>query len=549
MTKKRLFVRLVMGSACACLLTSVLAGAQTTSGSSATATRQLRDAIHIAQSGNEAEALNQVNAVLAAHPDFVAALKFQGELLEDLGRGQDAGVAYGHALHLAPNDSELLLKVGIYRLVSGKYQEAISLLRRRVNLVPHDRDGLYYLAQAYHFAGEKNLAIKTIAECVHVDPTNASALQKYGELLSSSGDNEDALQWLLKAQKADPTLARLDFDLGVASYYNMDFAGTLKYSAEAVRKRPDDLQSLALFADAQSKLSQWKDAEDTYNRILAIKPDDEASLLGVGRCEVELKQYQPAVEALKAVLQADPTQILAHFYLSRAYAGLGMDALAQREADLHSRMLAQLSGGPSNEDKEREKAVWAQARQLLMDHREQEARLVFAKSAAGPTATPGTPYVLVGALYMSMGDASEAARNLKRALNVEPSVHGAHTYLGMLALQQGNLETAEHEFNAELALHPNDRAAIAELGALRYKQGKWAEAADNLTKSETSDPALLYMLCDSDFRLGKTHDAEVVAEDLAAFGRSDPAVMDGLVKLLSSYGDAGLAQQLTGERK
>lgn len=544
-----MFGRLVMGGTCAWLLAAMLAGAQTTPGVPATARRQLRDAIGIAQRGNEAEALEQVNAVLAAHPDFVAALKFQGELLEDMGREQEAGVAYDHALRFAPNDSELLLKVGIYRLVSGKYQDAVSLLRRRVNLVPHDRDGLYYLAQAYRFAGEKELALKTIAECVRVDPTNASALQKYGELLSSSGDNEDALQWLLKAQKADPTLARLDFDLGVASYYNMDFAGTLKYSDEAVRKRPDDLQSLALLADAQSKLSQWKDAEDTYARILAVKPDDEASLLGVGHCDVELKQYQPAVESLKAVLQVDPTQILAHFYLSRAYAGLGMEALAQREADLHSRMLAQLSAGPSNEDREREKAVWARARQLLIDHREEEARQVFAKSAAGPSATPGTPYVLVGALYMSMGDASEAARNLKRALEVEPSVHGAHTYLGMMALQQGDLERAEHEFNVELALHPNDRAAIAQLGALRYKQGKWADAADKLTKSETSDPALLYMLCDSDFRLGRTRDAEVAAEDIAAFGRSDPAVMDGLVKLLSSYGDTGLAQQLAGEKK
>lgn len=548
MIASSLLGRFVMGSACPWLLAAVLAGGQTTSGLSA-ARQQLQDAINIAQSGNEAEALDRVNAVLASHPDFVAALKIQGELLEDMGREQEAAAAYDHALRFAPNDPELLLKVGISRLVSGKYQEAVSLLRRRVSLVPHDRDGLYYLAQAYHFAGDKDLAVKTIAECVRVDPTNASALQKYGELLSSSGDNEDALQWLLKAQKADPTLARLDFDLGVASYYNMDFAGTLKYSREAVRIRPDDLQSLALLADAQARLSQWSDAEETYNRILAIKPDDQASLLGVGHCEVELKQYQPAVESLKAVLQADPTQILAHFYLSRAYAGLGMNVLAQSEADLHSRMLAQLSGGPSDEDKEREKAVWAQARQLLLDHREQEARQVFAKSAAGPSATPGNPYVLVGALYISMGDTAEAARNLKRALSVEPSVHGAHTYLGMLALQQGNLEMAEHEFNAELALHPNDRAAIAHIGALRYKQGKWADAADKLTKSDTSDPALLYMLCDSDFRLGRTHDAEVAAEDLAAFGRSNPAVMDGLVKLLSSYGDAGLAQQLAAEKK
>src|SRR6185312_6753549 len=238
-----------------------------------TAGRQLREAVSLAQHGEEGQALARVNALLKAHPDFVSALKIKGALLEDMGRGPEAALAYEHGLKLAPNDAELLLKVGIYRLVSGKYDSAITLLQHRLRAAPHDRDTLYYLAQAYHFAGKNDLAVKTIAECVRRDPTNASAIQNYGELLSSAGDNENAMRWLVKAQKADSTLPRLDFDLGVASYYNMDFPAALKYAEAAAERRPKDMEAQALYAAVQVNLSQWQGAEATYEHILAVKPE------------------------------------------------------------------------------------------------------------------------------------------------------------------------------------------------------------------------------------------------------------------------------------
>lgn len=460
-----------------------------------------------------------------------------------MGRQSEAAESYQRALTLAPNDPELLLKVGINQLVAAHYDQSIALLRHRLKLVPHDRDALYYLPQAYHLNGDNALAVKTIAECVRVDPRNASVLQKYGELLSSSGDNEGALEWLRKAQQIDPTLPRLQFDLGVASYYNMDFPNALKHSAKAAEQQPSNPEALALYAAAQSSLAQWQGAEKTFQQILALKPGDLTSLLGLGRCEVELKNYQAAVDTLQRVVRIDPTRILAHFYLSRAYAGLGKTAEAQNEADLHSRMLAQQSAAPANEDRGREEAVWKQARQFLADHREEDARRLFEKSAVGPSASAGSGYVLVGALYLSMGDATNASRNLEEALRIEPAVRGAYTYLGLLAMQQGDLSGAEREFETELSHHPNYLPAIAEMGQVRYRRGQWL-AADKLAKSETRDPALLYMLCDSYFHLGRAHDAKITAETLAAYARNEPQIMRGLIDLLNRNGESALAQRL-----
>lgn len=507
----------------------------------------MHQAIAAAEHGDESRALSLTSSLLAEHPNFEPGLKLQGMLLEDMGRFEQADASYRQALKLAPNDTELLMKIGAYKLVAGDKVEAISLFTRLLKLKPHDADALFYLAQAYHLNGNNALALKTIQECVKLEPTNAPALQKYGELLISSGDNEGALQWLQKARAADPTLPRMDFDMGVANFQGMHLDDAVHYATKAVEQQPNNLTALALLAAADVKLSQWKDAEPIFQKILAAKPDDVSALLGLGHCDLELKNYQSSIDALNHLLQLDPTQMLAHFYLSRDYMGLHKPAEAQQEADLHSRMMQLASSAAAPADTAQEKVIWAKARQLLNENREAEALQLFRADSRGPSATPGEPYVFVGALYLYMGRADDAVKSLKHAMAIEPGVQGAHTYLGIMALQQGDLNTAESEFQAELAHTPNYQLAIAELGEVRYRQERWSEAAEQLSRSKTIEPSLLYMLCDSYFHLGKVSDADVTAELISAYAKDNPQVMQGVIDLLNRNNQTALAQRLASK--
>jgi hypothetical protein len=60
--------------------------------------------------------------------------------LESVGRDGEAAATYEAAWKLAPNDSELLGKVGVYRLLAGDTDEAIRLLSRRAKLALSDGD-------------------------------------------------------------------------------------------------------------------------------------------------------------------------------------------------------------------------------------------------------------------------------------------------------------------------------------------------------------------------------------------------------------------------
>ena len=318
------------------------------------------------------------------------------------------------------------------------------------------------------------------------------------------------------------------------------------YSTKAVAAQPGNTLALALLATSDTKLAKWQDAEPVYAQLLAIKADDPASLLGLGHCELELKEYLAAVASLERLLQLDPTQILAHFYLSRAYTALRRPADAAHEAELHSRMLERAASVVSDGEESAQKTMLEQARQLLGAGREADALRLTRNHVSGPDTTPGEPYLTVGALYVSLGRAADAERCLKRSLEIEPAVHGAHTYLGILAMQAGNLEGAEAEFSAELRSDPNYRLASAELGELRYRQGRWSEAAEQLSRSKSASPYFLYMLCDSYFHLGKVKEADLTAELIVDYGKKQSQdLLRGVLDLLGRNQQIELAQRLS----
>ena len=511
--------------------------------------RQVQHALTLAEHGDKQGAMNVVLSLLQQHPNFAPAIKLKGMLLEEAGRSDEAAAAYAEALKLTPNDPDLLLELGTYKLHAGEKDEAIKLLDHCVRVSPGDGDAQYYLAQAYHLNGQDDLALRAIRRSVKAEPDNPSIWQKYGELLCGTGECQAGLPWLVKAQHADASLPLIDYDIALTAFKLEDLNAAAPYATRAVASQPNSIRALPLLADVDTKLAHWQDAKQAYERILALKTDDVESLLGLGQCELELKNYPAAVEKLQRVLQLAPTRLLAHYYLSRAYAGMGKTAEAEHEAALHHLMMEQLTFGRAVESDEREKPITDPAYQLLRQHREQDALQLYRQRFKGTPATDADAYVFIGKLYVLGGNNQDALRTLHHALELQPTVRGAHTYEGIMALKQGDLATAENEFRTELANDPSYQLAIAEMGEVRYRQGQWSDAVEQLAKSRTMIPELLYMLCDSYFHLGKVEDADLNAETVAAYGRNNPELMKQLNQLLLRNGQAELAARLSANQE
>ena len=178
--------------------------------------------------------------MLEQRPHFAPAIKLKGMLLEESGRISEAGAAFEEALKLAPNDPDLLLEVGKYKLTAGQSEEAIKLLQHCLRILPGDGDAQYYLAQAYHLTAQDEPALRAIRQSLKSEPDNPSVWQEYGELLCVKEDCEAGLRWLLKAQHSDAKLPHIDYDIGVTDLKLMDVAGSAQYAARAVEAQPND---------------------------------------------------------------------------------------------------------------------------------------------------------------------------------------------------------------------------------------------------------------------------------------------------------------------
>jgi Tfp pilus assembly protein PilF len=224
---------------------------------------------------------------------------------------------YEEALQYAPNDPDLLLKLGMYQLGAGNRDEAIRLLEHCVRVAPKDGDAQFYMAQAYHLNGATDLALRAIRESARLEPGNADILQKRGEYMLGGGKDTDALDWLTRAQKADAKQPGIDYDLGAASYKLMDLAGAEKSLERAVAGQPNDFNALALLGTVQIHLAQWDAASANLQRALDLAPDDTGALLGLGHCEVEQKDYA-AADRYIALCAARRSHAVAGAFLSVA---------------------------------------------------------------------------------------------------------------------------------------------------------------------------------------------------------------------------------------
>jgi Tfp pilus assembly protein PilF len=505
----------------------------------------LQRAVVLAERGYANEAMAIAEQLLAEDGKFEPAVKLKGMLLEESGRKEQAAVVYEQALRLSPNDTDLLLKLGIYKLQVRQWTEAISLLQHGARLLPKDGDIQFYLAQAYHLNGQDDLALRAIRASALAEPENATVLQKYGEFLCSNGDFANGLAQLSKALQKDAQLQGIEYDIGWAQYNLVDLAHAAESARAALARQPNDSSAWRLLALAEVKQQRWQQAKDAFEKLLSLKPGDAEVLQWLGQCDLEMKNYAGAEESLMSALKADPTQLLSHFYLARVYTALGRQADAQREASLHRMMMERVTFVRSLASEQRGEVIQPQVRELLAKHEEQASLKLYADYFKGTGATVADGYVFLGKVYLFMGDPEDGLRCLHHAVELRPNVRGAHTNEGLLALKNGDLTKAESEFTAELANDPNSQMAIAELGEVRYHQGRYAEAAEQIAKSHTMTPELLYLMCDSDFHLGKVQDANLTAELVAAYGRQNRALMQELMQLLQRNEQTETMQRLS----
>lgn len=458
----------------------------------------------------------------------------QGSALTASGQLEEAREFYKGALLRSPGNPVLLFELGMIYFRQGDWGQAIETFNGSLKADPGNIKTLFYLSEAYFASPDVDRARETIAKAALIAPNDAQVCQKYGEYLTAALETRrQGIPWLEKARRLNPALEHIDFEIGKAQFELTDFQSASHNLESAMRREQKNGEASFLLAESWSHLGDWEKARAYYQDCLARGYVDAHAYYGLGQSLVQSGNYPAAIEPLRHALELQPSMIQAHFQLGKAYRETGRSAEGQHETSLFAAMNGRIDTSSELKTPENQKA-WQRVHPLLESGREQEAREYLAGIGTPQHPNLSQANFLLGAMYFSMGRNADTQRVLALARTQDPQSARIAAYLGMVQFSSGNKAAAEAAFLSALELDPSEPLALIGMGSLRYQQANWVEAAEYLDKSRTSDPGVLFLLCDAYFKVGRNQEGALTAEMVRAFGSNQKELMVALDSLLQS---------------
>lgn len=246
---------------------------------------------------------------------------------------------------------------------------------------------------------------------------------------------------------------------------------------------------------ANERTGDYAGAVRTYQRGLAIEPQNAELLNSLGFALFQQGKSQEALAALEKAVTADPKHKKAHNNLALAAIDVGEIELA--EAHYRESLAIEPQAAIYND------LGFVLERQGLVE----EAAEMYRKSLE-LDATSASAHQNLAASLARTGDLAEAERHFRAALAQKPSAP-SYTGLALVLAEAGRTDDAVASLHDAIAADPEYPPAHERLGAMLAEQGRLEEAARSyeIVVRKAPSAAAREKLAEILARLGRTDDA------------------------------------------
>jgi len=297
-------------------------------------------------------------------------------------------------------------------------------LRHTLNHEAH----VCYLKGRYHFnkltlEGVQK-AIEYLKQAIEKDPTYALAYAALGDCHNYLGQRDEAKNAVVKALELNDNLGEAHATLGFFRFlYEWDFDGAEDEFKRALALSPSYAEAHHWYAIYLANLARHEEAEQQARQAVALDPLSLLMMMTPAMNSFLARDYECAIEQLRAVLDMDPNFVAARSVLGNVLVQKGLYEQALTE---YHTVLELIKGAPPVEVSV--KALIAQAH-AKSDRRSDAVSLLEEVIAAG-TASQYS----IAAVYSALGDRDAAFEWLNKAyeqrdlqmvsLKVDPSLDG-----------------------------------------------------------------------------------------------------------------------------
>lgn len=182
--------------------------------------------------GDKQKSLQDLNQVTRINPRSSLAWTFQGGVLQELGRNEEAVASYDRAIQannewgkVSPADA--YLSRGVLRSDKGDYQGAIADLEQVIRLNPKNAVAYAVMGLTHQRQGKHQAAIADFNQAARIEPNNAIAYFARGLSYHIQGDYQGAAVAYEKAIALDAKYFSALDNLGFTKYELGDVEGAI----------------------------------------------------------------------------------------------------------------------------------------------------------------------------------------------------------------------------------------------------------------------------------------------------------------------------------
>ena len=347
----------------------------------------------------------------------------------EAGRLQLAEAVYRELLASAPDDFDVLHRLGAVCYEQGKPAEALPFMQRAVALRPDAHAAHANLGAAYLALGQLDAAHEALTRALVLAPDSDVVCNLMGTVQRARNDVDGARRSFAKALALNPGNAEAANNLGNLAKEARDFPAAEGYYRQAVQINPrfaDAWNNLGALYQAQRELEK---AEEAIRQALAIRPDNADALNNLGGVLQERGDLDAAEECLRAALRLQPDLPVAMYNLGNVLRMMGR----LQEAERHCRRAIEIDP------------------------------------------TSAAAFNNLATVLGQRGDLDAAEAACRNALQIDPACAPVHSNLGSIFRQRGDMRAAESCYREALRLDPGHPHIEYDLSILALLQENYEE--------------------------------------------------------------------------
>ena len=242
--------------------------------------------------------------------DNVEALleKARGE--ENAGNYDAAEKTYQEALAVAPENLELLKRLGVLVQTELKFDDSIRLFKQVLAGDPSYKGVNFFLGLSYFGKNDFAQSVDYFERELKTPKPHPRTQYYLGLALQSSGRIDEAISHLNQSLAQDPKDADALYELA-RLHKNASL-----HSIEALKALDaDSFQLHALMGEVYADQERYSDAIEEYQKALAKRPDALGMQFLIGVAYWAQRQMEPAEKAFKEAYKENPNDSMTNLYL------------------------------------------------------------------------------------------------------------------------------------------------------------------------------------------------------------------------------------------